>query len=228
MSRTNFYLLVGVIVLLAAAMLGGQLEFQRTHSAGVAGLPPGHPAVGGAGAAGGMAAPGAAPATGPQAGPGVTAADGQLTMADLDQGPGPNDDKPFPAELNGLPRTEHLTGAEAVAAVNKLHGKEITAESAEIATYSRGGEKVIVWKSASASPAEAQALMQQMVDRMQTGDGPYTKPELLNIKNKAYFTSTGNGMHHYFYLRGRHLYWVAVQAPMDKIMGVMSFIVNQL
>ncbi|HHW14373.1 MAG TPA: hypothetical protein GXX28_05505, partial [Firmicutes bacterium] len=51
MSRSNFYLLAGVVVLLAAAMIGGQLEFQRTHPAGMAGLPPGHPAIGGAGAA---------------------------------------------------------------------------------------------------------------------------------------------------------------------------------
>ncbi|MGE5553415.1 MAG: hypothetical protein ACM3XZ_05775 [Betaproteobacteria bacterium] len=234
MSRTNYFLLIGVIALLAVAVAGGQLEFRRTHPAGSpsasaapggAGevapeLPPGHPPTTGAGFGDGSGSP----AVGQSAG----AAGKPLTIADLDQGPGPNDGKPFPNEVNGLPRTAHSTGAEALAEISKLHGKEIPATAAEIATYGKGQEKVIVWMTASTTKEEARELFRRMLERMEANPTPYTKPELLNIKNRAYFSTRGNGMQHYFYLRGARIYWAALQVPMDKMMGVMSFIVNQL
>jgi hypothetical protein len=258
MSRTNYFLLVGIIVLLAGAGLLGQVEFRRTHPAVTPGaaqaptggaatadnpaLPPGHPPTGGTGAGapgapGTLGAPGATPAIGPQSGPGVTAqsagqsagqSSGQpLSLSDLDQGPGPNDGKPFPGEVGGLKQATHSTGAAALAEIGRLHGKEFKALSGETASYGAGPEKVTIWMTDSASKQEAQALFQQMLDRMgQTGS--YTKPEVLSIKNRAYFSTRSGGAQNYFYLRGTRIYWAALQVPMDKVMGVMSFIVNQL
>lgn len=222
MNRTNYLLLAGIVLLLVGAGVAGQLQFRSTHPAasGVAqvpggagqepgGLPPGHPPT---------------PATGPQAGPGVSE---PLSLTDLDQGPGPNDGKPFPATLNGMPRTSHTTGAAALTQIGQLHGKEIRAAAGEIATYTAGQEKVTIWVTNSATKEEAQALFQQMLDRLAQA-GAYTKPEVLSIKNRAYFSSRGNGAQNYFYLRGSRIYWAALEVPTDKLMGVMSFIVNQL
>ncbi len=208
MNRTNYILVGGLVLLLVAAGVAGQLEFRRTHPAPPAGvaLTPG----GAAGAETGAPGAGTAP-----------------SAADVDQGPGPNDGKPFPTQLNGLPRTSYVTGPEAVAEVSKLHGKDIRVASAEIAAYGSGKEKVMIWVTVSASKSEAQALLGQMLARMEQSSA-FSKPELLSIKNKAYFSTTGNGSHNYFYLRGTRIYWVSLQVPVDKIMGVMSFVVNQL
>jgi hypothetical protein len=220
MSRKNYYLLVGVVLLLALAALGGQLEFRRTHPGRMASLAPapgpagdgrGEPAGGGPATGGGASEPGA-----------------PLDIAALDQGPGPNDGRPFPAEINGLPRTAYVTGEAARAEISKLHGKEIPASSAEVATYGGGQEKVVVWVTASPTKEEAQALFRRMWERMEANPATYTRPELLNIKNKAYFSTRGNGAENYFYLRGTRIYWVALEVPPDKIMGVLSFVVNQL
>ncbi|MDI6871158.1 MAG: hypothetical protein QME79_07350 [Bacillota bacterium] len=219
MSRTNYFLLIGVIVLLVAAVVGGQLEFRRTHPGGAPDLAqaPGD----------GIGEAARQPAASPEA-PAGAAGTTDFNVAELDQGPGPNDGKPFPAEVNGLPRTAHSTGAAALAEISKLHGKEIPAASAEIATYGSGQEKVIVWMTASATKEEAQELFRKMLERMEANPTTYTRPEPLSIRGKVYFSTRGNGMNHYFYLRGARIYWAALQIPMDKVMGVMSFIVNQL
>lgn len=212
MTRTNIYLLAGVVLLLAASVVAGQLEFRRTHPA----APPSPSPAAEAPAAG----PGAVPEGAPEG--------ASLSAADLDQGPGPNDGKPFPAEVVGLPRTKYLTGEAALAEVSKLHGREIEAGNAEIATYGDDRQQITIYMTNSPDKAAAQALFQAMVERMMANPTAYTRPEVLNIKNKAYFATSGNGQNHYFYLRGTRIYWVSLKLPMDKIMGAMSFVVNQL
>lgn len=219
MSRSNYYLVAALVFLLVGAGFLGQLEFRRTHPYAAQALVPGPSAGTAPGTAAGSGGAGS-PSAGPDSNPVPRA-------VDVDQGPGPNDGKPFPAQLDSLPRVSYLTGAQALTEISKLHGKEIKAASGEIATYGSGAEKVVVWVSVSTTKEEAQSLLQQMLDRMAT-PGAFSKPELLNMKNRPYFLTTGQGIQHVFYLRGTRIYWVALQVPREKIMGILTFVVNQL
>jgi hypothetical protein len=229
MKRANHYLVAATVLILLAGVVAGQLAFRNTHpdyaASGnaafpdeVGGPPPGMPpAAGASGSAAGEGA-GVSPGSVPEGMP--------LSVADLDQGPQPNDGKPFPEEITGLARTSYVTGAAALAEISKLHGTEIKAQSAEIATYGGGEEQITIWMTNSADKGEAQALFQAMLDRMIKNPTVYSTPEALSIKNRAYLATRGNGMNNYLYLRGTRIYWAAFKLPMDKIMGAMSYIVN--
>ncbi len=120
---------------------------------------------------------------------------------------------PFPEELAGLRLTQLTEGDEALRAIDRLHGKAIEGMvRGWIATYAAGSERALVWVAEAEGPTQAQELLTAMVRSMHGGE-VFSPPRPGELDGLTYYSSTGMGMHHYFYGRGARVVWVAVGSP---------------
>lgn len=121
----------------------------------------------------------------------------------------------LPATVAGLQLVERLDGPQAVQAINGLHGTDVRLSDGAVATYSGGAEKVIIWAGAAQDEGTAGQLIDIMVRKMQDSDA-FTVPEPLKYEDLTLYRTTGTGMVHYFYGRGRMTYWFGIQSPREQ------------
>jgi hypothetical protein len=123
----------------------------------------------------------------------------------------------LPEAVGGLKRVQLVTGTEAQAEVDRLHGKALAAEASAIARYAEGDERPAeVWVSRVASEAEARRQTGLMVHKMfENPKSPFRDPRRLDHDGRAVYRFTGMGQTHLIWHSG-DLVWWASTAP-DKV-----------
>ncbi len=129
-------------------------------------------------------------------------------------GPGPVQSGAIPEQLAGLEQVQLVTGEEARRQVDQLHGLSIPVKDAYVVTYAGGQEKVVLWVTVSGTAREAEELLSKMVEKMQDTEN-FTPPQAFQVRNQVIYSSSGIGMNHYFFARGKELFWVAVSSSRD-------------
>lgn len=122
-------------------------------------------------------------------------------------------ESPVPSSLTDLAVTAMMSGAEAMAEVEQLHGKGLGTgfEAAWIAHYGAANEAT-VWVSRSASAEDAGVLLRRMQDRIGQGGSPFTNPSTLDTAGVAVNALDGMGQKHFYFQVDTDLYWLAIGA----------------
>lgn len=114
--------------------------------------------------------------------------------------------------LGDLKLVKKVEGAQALAQVSRLHGKEITLKSAFIAEYSSADERVTVWVSNAGSEAAAKDLISRMVRGIEDGNEMFSNLRRLTVSGLEVFQVAGSGGEHYFYISGDKVIWLTIQS----------------
>ncbi len=123
----------------------------------------------------------------------------------------PATDVRAPAHLVGQAMSSYMEGPDAVAEVQALHAGRFTIVDAWIATYGDG--RVTVWRS----EADGLVAARRQVNRMQRAisriDSPFEPAHLLRV---GVYATTGMGQVHYFFSRGRGVWWLAADLSIAR------------
>ncbi|OIQ49879.1 hypothetical protein BerOc1_01807 [Pseudodesulfovibrio hydrargyri] len=128
----------------------------------------------------------------------------------------------LPEAAGGLRRVRLVTGAEAQAEVDRLHGKALKAKASAIASYAEGDERPAeVWVSRVSSEKEARRQTGLMVHKMfENPKSPFREPRRLDHGGRAVYRFTGMGQVHLIWQEGDLVWWVSV-AP-DKAQSFLD------
>lgn len=124
---------------------------------------------------------------------------------------------PLPSSIAGLSLASSVEGVEAVTAVEQLHGKPLGAglDDAWVGEY-RGSGSATVWVSRSAVAEDAEELLVRMTDLIAEGGSPFTGLTPIEEGGTDGYRLEGMGQVHFYFLEGRDLYWLAIDAPLEE------------
>lgn len=111
-----------------------------------------------------------------------------------------------PAELAGHELIRAVTGAEAMAEVDGLHGKGIDAMDAWIGRYEGGGT---IWVAEAGTEENALKLLDDMVRGIEDGDSPYQGLTEDEFEGVSMYAVRDGRQHHFFYQTRTRVAWVA-------------------
>jgi hypothetical protein len=114
-----------------------------------------------------------------------------------------------PRMLGGLPRVRLLTGVEAEELVNRLHGRSVATGENAIGTYAGTEGSATVYLSVYASDTTARSAEIRMEERIASGDFGFSHLNRMTVEGRSVASCIGVGQVHFFYSRGRCLYWLA-------------------
>lgn len=114
---------------------------------------------------------------------------------------------PIPEKIGHKERIRVISGKQAAAIVNKMHGQSVAADDNVIVEYGRE-KKDLLYISFYRDPADADTAFKLMIEKMASSKkGPFFHlMPLPAYENKVYFT-LGMGAGHYIYRSGNCLLW---------------------
>jgi hypothetical protein len=115
----------------------------------------------------------------------------------------------LPPALGALTLSHAITGAEARAVVDRLHGRAVTPEMNRIGLYGDGKFQATLYGSLYPSAREAQGSLETMRRKIRTGEVPFTHAVDLERAGHPVGMCFGLGQVHFFLSDGRRLYWLA-------------------
>jgi len=121
----------------------------------------------------------------------------------------------MPKSVGDMERIQLLTGAEAQAEVDKLHGKPLPAEASVVARYSRpedvgSARPSEVWISRVESEKEARRQTGLMVHMMYDNPkSPFRNPRRIDHNGVAAYRFEGMGQAHLIWFKGSLVYWIS-------------------
>ena len=136
-----------------------------------------------------------------------------------------HDERPLadtlPRQAGPFQLTQLLTGPEAQAAVDKLHGRPIRAKDAALARYTLRLDDgatgtAEVWATRHDSAAEAREQAAVMLDKMlraiRDGGSPMSDPQTLRIAGQDVYLFLGLDAEHYVASQGDRVLWITAPA----------------
>jgi hypothetical protein len=117
----------------------------------------------------------------------------------------------LPPSVGGLALAAQVSGAQARAQVEQLHGKVLGAglDQAWIGQYG-DPPQATVWATRSVRREDAEALLARMAGQLGNGDSPFHVVGPV-VKGDAHgYELDGMGQKHYYFLVGSDLYWLAI------------------
>lgn len=123
--------------------------------------------------------------------------------------PGQSGGEIVPQQIATLPRMELVSGPEAIRQIAMMHGKSIDLAEGYIASYRHGEKEITLWVSVSTSAEAAAALFRQMDEKMPASQVFRGRQEL-DIEGQQVIRVEGMGQEHYYWVKGKSNYWVAV------------------
>lgn len=121
---------------------------------------------------------------------------------------------PVPDRLAGLELVDEVSGTQAVAQVEQLHGKALGSglDAAWVARYGQQGEATL-WVSRSILEADAVEMLERMTVLIEDGGTPFTGLVDIGEASAPVYQLEGMGQRHYYFRSATDLYWLA--APMS-------------
>lgn len=116
------------------------------------------------------------------------------------------DGSPAPAEVAGYRLVRTMTGHEAMAEVENLHGTPINVVDAWIGHYEQGGT---IWVAQAATEAKAQELVEEMVAGIEEGGTPFSGLTDLEFQGVPLYSVRDARQVHFFYEIGDRVVWLA-------------------
>ena len=120
-----------------------------------------------------------------------------------------------PEKIASLPRTEFISGPEAIQQITMMHGKNISLDEGHIAKYKSGDTEITLWISVSPSREEGEELFRLMDEKMPASKVFKNRQEV-EIRNRKVIKVNGMGQEHYYWFSGKYNYWIAVAGTDGK------------
>lgn len=120
-----------------------------------------------------------------------------------------------PERLQTLELVSTIEGDDALSGVTRLHGTEISLESAYIAEYASGTERVTAWVGNAESAAAAAKLLSMMTKAIARGGAGFSNLQQMTIAGHDVFQVDGPGGEHIFYISREQpdrVVWLTVNA----------------
>ncbi len=124
----------------------------------------------------------------------------------------------LPAVLGQLRLVTIVGGEEARAVVDRMHGKRVAQTGNWIGLYSGPGGNATVYLTRYASVAAAESDGNTMGERIAAGEGGgvFGHFRRTAIDSQPISVCMGLGQVHFFFSRGRSLYWLAADPPVAE------------
>jgi hypothetical protein len=119
----------------------------------------------------------------------------------------------LPPALGTLRLEQTITGSEASAIVNRMHGKGVTPKANAIGVYKGASGTAMLYLSVYEEPRDAAGARNDMIAGIRTGRTPFSGLERRTLRGHDISSCIGQGQAHYFFAVGRSLYWLAVDFP---------------
>jgi len=129
-----------------------------------------------------------------------------------------------PHTLGGLTLTALEQGPEALAAMDRLHGKPLGLTDGYQAQYGQGAGMVMVWVARVADGDAADHLTDHMTKRINEGRSPFSRPEPLRHGGLTLYQTTGMNQLHLYYANGPRVIWAAL--PPDSSPALLDQVVS--
>ncbi len=128
-----------------------------------------------------------------------------------------------PEQVAGVKRMQLLTGPEAIASINQLHGKDFPLTGGQVAVY--GENSLTLWVSETADEAAAKALTNQMAATIAQGNSPFTDEGELAVGGFSIHALSGLGQVHYYWQSRNLVVWVAADEALasQSLHELMTF-----
>lgn len=122
----------------------------------------------------------------------------------------------IPKTIGAMKLGQLQSGEEARTAISKLHGKQLEFREGYIASYKDGEKTATLWISVYDSDAAAKKELAKMTAKMAAGmksgkENVFQHFKELSIKGVVVYFVTGMGQAHYFFKKGKRMFWLAVE-----------------
>jgi len=129
----------------------------------------------------------------------------------------------LPATLGPLRLIQSLTGAEAGAFVNRMHGRAVTPQATAVGLYAGPAGTATLYHSVYRTGEQARRVDGGMRAKIETGKFPFGHPSQIVVGGTTITRCVGLGQIHYFSATGPHLLWIAVDSSVaDLARGLLS------
>jgi hypothetical protein len=121
-----------------------------------------------------------------------------------------------PKTVGALQLVHALRGKEALQAIDRLHGKGITATDGYVAHYERNSLVAMLYVSRPARPTMTGAQIEKMATGISAGKTPFSHLKSSERNGTTVYSALGQGQIHYFYRQGANVIWIAADPPVAK------------
>ncbi len=115
-----------------------------------------------------------------------------------------------PAKLGSLGLTQTMTGTEALAEFEQLHGKGLDLTGGYMAHY--GKDQAFLWVGQAKDAASAQVLRDEMAQKIGPDNSMFKDLQALDISGSTLYTAVGQGQQHFFYAVNDKIVWLAANS----------------
>jgi hypothetical protein len=144
-----------------------------------------------------------------------------LTLWGILSGCGGREADPLPHRLGDAPLIRRVEGDEARAVVDRMHGRGVAPVFSQIGYYGDdGGSGAVLYASVYQGVPEASAAEEKMRVLIGGGGGVFSRYAEYQVEGCRISGCDGMGGRHYFFSRGRRLYWLA--APKETAFSLVQ------
>jgi hypothetical protein len=115
----------------------------------------------------------------------------------------------LPQTLADLPLVNADYGPEAVADINRLHGKQFEQTTGAMGTYRNALANATLWVSQFPSRATAQQIVDAMRAKIAAGNSPFTPTGAQLQGNRTLYSLDGMGQQHFFFQSNDFVIWLS-------------------
>lgn len=117
----------------------------------------------------------------------------------------------IPEEFSGLKLVEHLTGAEAINFVNRLHFNSVTSEKNEIGFYSGEKGNAIIYITYYSDENSASDNYEKMTRKISPENSIFERGSFFEVSGRKVYRTFGMGQTHYVFTISNRLFWISAE-----------------
>ncbi len=118
----------------------------------------------------------------------------------------------LPPSLAGISLQEEITGKASVAVIAKLHRKEVAPLESTIGYYESGEKPTTLYVITYESVDKARQVLGDMSGRIGNGSSGFWHHRTFSVKDRKIQMVLGQGQVHYFFVKDKSVYWLAIQS----------------
>lgn len=123
---------------------------------------------------------------------------------------------PLPPEIGGLELVHVISGPEAVAMTERLHGKAVAPSDTHIGRYGTGSTHAMLYVSRFGSGQEAESVLADMSTSIGEGSSGFGHHKQFASGGGEIHVVLGQGQVHFFFVRAADLYWFGMAPGMAR------------
>ena len=121
-----------------------------------------------------------------------------------------------PEKLGVLQLERAVTGDDARAIVDRLHGRAVSPSRSTVGIYGGGGGTATLYVSRYARADSAAAVLEKMVEGIDRPGSPFDHLRLLPAAQHSTYMCLGMGQAHFFFACREQLIWLSVDIPLAQ------------